>query len=87
VVQAAWGGVRGEQRIMDEAMALQIKGVEAAMMIYDWRYPTSDDQDFWILTLWGGLEIRIMAPTSEAIKLEKASEAQGDDALWIIRAA
>ena len=56
-------------------------------MINDWRFPTSDDQSIWILTLWGGLEITIMAPTSEAIKLDEASDAQGDDTLWIIRAA
>ena len=74
-----------ESREMIEAK--QIEGIEQAMGAHDWRYPAEalDAWETWTLTLWGGLEIQIMATVAGAIKIDEASKRGGDDALFTIR--
>jgi hypothetical protein len=68
---------------MTEVSTKQEQGLHAAMEIHDFRYPEGDLK--WTLTFWGDLRVPVFMTLTSALRLEAASDAQGDDALWIIR--
>lgn len=69
-----------------ETQELQIQGFDQALAAGDSVQETDAEVSWWVLTLWGGLEVEILATTASAMAIEAASEAQGDDALFTIRA-
>lgn len=72
-----------------ETQDLQIQGLDEAMAAHDFRYVETDEpMTWWTITLWGGLEVEILATTAGAIKIQAASEAAeaaGREPLFTIR--
>lgn len=73
----------------EEIKALQIKGLEQAMDVYDWRYLNGhapEEMTEWDVLLTGGKVIRILVPLHEAARIEQAADRYGDNTLFMIGA-